>query len=113
MPKLDIDLTAIKIRELLNHRKRDEALALAKEALASGKAKPETQKLAMQLFAGGRGRPKTEPYKWVEIGHEDYWLEVDGVTERERTLLLERKYDMSDKHIRGVPDALSEGQAGK
>jgi len=48
--------SAVKIRELLNHRKTKEATKLARESIAAGNASPETQKLAALLLAGGRGR---------------------------------------------------------
>lgn len=98
LPK--IDFTAIKIRELLNHRKRDEAKALARAALSSGNAAPETQQLALELMNSKQGRPKAGKYKWMEIGHRNYWLEAEQISRRERYLLLLKEFpDVSDKHI--------------
>src|SRR5690606_2970827 len=100
MAPLNIDLTAIKIRELLNHRKRDDAKALARSALASGKAGAETQQLALEVLSSSRGRPKTGPYKWSEIGHANYWLEAEDIPRRERYLRLMREFpEAGEKHI--------------
>ncbi|PLU37984.1 hypothetical protein BMJ27_07425 [Sinorhizobium medicae] len=100
MAKINVDLTAIKIRELLNHQKTDEAKALAREALASGRAKPETMALAAQLWGKGKGRPASGPYKWIEIGQANYWLEAEGVPPRQRMLRLLQEFpDRGEKHI--------------
>jgi hypothetical protein len=100
MVKLNVDFTAVKIRELLNHRKTREATDLAREAIASGKAKPETQKLAAMLLAGGRGRKPSGLYKWIEIGQANYWMKADGMPRRDRMLQLLKDFpDVGDKHI--------------
>lgn len=99
-PLPQLDMTAVKIKELLNHRKRDEAKALAIEALASGKAGPETQKLALELMNSKQGRPKAGPYKWMEIGHMNYWLEAESMPRRERYLRLLKEFpEVGEKHI--------------
>lgn len=98
LPKFD--MTAVKIKELLNHRKRDEAKALAIEALASGKAGAETQKLALELMNSKQGRHMTGPYKWMEIGHANYWMEAESISRRERYLRLLKEFpEVSEKHI--------------
>lgn len=100
MVKLNVDFTAVKIRELLNHRKTKEATKLAREAIAAGNAKPETQKLAAMLLAGGRGRKAAGLYKWIEIGHANYWMEADGLSRRDRMLQLLKDFpDVGEKHI--------------
>jgi hypothetical protein len=100
MAKLNVDLTAVKIRELLNHRKTKEATKLACEAIATGNAKSETQKLAAMLLAGGRGRKASGLYKWIEIGHANYWMEADAMPRRERMLQLLKDFpDVGEKHI--------------
>ena len=100
MAKLNIDLTAIEIKRLLNHRKRDEAIQLARQALTSGNAGSETQKLALELISSSRGRPKTGPYKWMEIGHANYWLEAQSMPRRDRYLHLLKEFpDVGEKHI--------------
>jgi hypothetical protein len=100
MAKIDVDFTAIKIRELLNHRKTREAKKLAREAIATGKAKPETQRLAAVLLAGKRGRKPSGLYRWIEIGHANYWMEAEGVPPKKRILNLLRDFpDVGKKHI--------------
>jgi hypothetical protein len=112
MAKLNVDFTAVKIREMMNHRKMAEAKKLAREAIASGKAKPETQKLAAMLLAGGRGRKASGLYMWIEIGHANYWMESDGIAPRERMLTLLRDFpDVGEKHIEACITAYNKATA--
>ncbi|MET4296744.1 hypothetical protein ACVW1A_007910 [Bradyrhizobium sp. LB1.3] len=99
MAKLNVDFTAVKIRELLNHGKTKEATKLARETIATGNAKPETQKLAAMLLAGGRGRKSSGLHKWIEIGHANYWMEAEGVSRRDRLLRLVKDFRRGDKHV--------------
>ncbi|MBJ3783862.1 hypothetical protein [Devosia sediminis] len=74
-----VDLVAVEIRRLINHKRLAEATDLAVKTLEAGSAKSETQKLAVTLLVRKAHRPETGPEKWMEIGHVNYWLEAEGV----------------------------------
>lgn len=114
MPKIDVDLVAIEIATLLNHGRRAEAEARVIRQLEQGTAKPATQRIAAQLFGADRGRRSTGPYKWVEIGHENYWMQIEGISHQARLEALADKYARSVKHIEACITLYNKGiEAGR
>ena len=93
------DPTAQHIWELLNAGKRDEAKKLIDLEVASGRAGDETKRYQKQFFAAGRGRQATGPYRYLDIGGENYWLDCQGVPYADRLALLVNKYGRGVKHI--------------
>jgi hypothetical protein len=110
MAKLNVDVEAIWIRDLLNRGKREEALSCIQQALARGDAGPDVKALAEYLQKARPGRqPFGAKHRWVDIGRDNDEMRDDGIPYEDRLKELGDRYRLTEKK---VEEAIAQWERG-
>ena len=90
------DPRAHDVWKLRNARRIEEAKAIVRERMRTGKASAMMKRQAAELFGG---REASGPYRVIDIAEDFEALRRDGVSAKEAISALAEKYMQSEKHI--------------